>query len=69
MKRGFPKCEWCGHPFEPKRPWQRFCRKPCHDAWWQKHRKEMQEYWDKNHEEEVIHESIIHSPALGVVNN
>jgi len=29
----------------------------------------MQEFWDKNHEEEVIHENIIHSPALGVVNN
>ncbi len=26
-----PLCGYCGDPFEPKVPWQKYCCKDCHD--------------------------------------
>jgi len=40
MEVGQPICGQCKIPFEPKRPWQRFCCTKCHDLWWAALRKE-----------------------------
>lgn len=40
MEAGQPICERCKDPFEPKRPWQRFCCRKCHDLWWAAVKKE-----------------------------
>lgn len=28
-----PTCDACQQPFKPRKHWQRFCRKQCHDDW------------------------------------
>ncbi len=45
MNAGRAKCDYCGKPFRPRRPWARFCHEPrddgrtCHDLWWARERK------------------------------
>ena len=32
-------CPWCGEPFEPARPWSRFCSKACRVAFHESERR------------------------------
>ena len=59
MKAGSPICEHCKKPFQPKRPWQRFCCKKCHDAWWAKVRKEAIEQFLEKEGQRVIEDKEV----------
>lgn len=57
MSRGKTVCAYkpCGAVFYPVRPWQRFCCRACHDAWWKEYRAQMKVFYEAHHDDIGVH--------------